>query len=460
MGISQYLKSLGYEETVLMEAKIAEWWGWYTAVNDWYSSTEYSPTARRTYKVERQTIKPARMVCQEWASLLMNERTGVVCEDDVVNEWLTAHLEETRFFSRSQSLIERTFALGTGAWALRVAGIVDGARTSPDAKVIVQRYDARQIRPLSYDEDTCTECAFTSKVVIGGKPLDQLQIHRLLDGRYVVETAFFDKNGKLVDVPGIAPYLDTKKDVPAFALIRPNLENTHSDYSPMGVSVFDDAIGAVKLVDVAVDNTYKDIYLAQKMLFLDERMIETDAKGNSVVPRAADQQLFRKTEVDSGKLIEEYNPDMRIADNRLALTTGLELLGKRTGMGDDYFSIEQSGAMKTATEVISEQSLLFRNVRKHENLLSPAVSAIVAGIISLTREVRGVSLPDPGVITVRFDDSIIEDSDAERKRDLSDMAAGVMQPWEYRAKWYAEDEATARASLVGTEPPPPGASGF
>lgn len=39
---------------------------------------------------------------------------------------------------------------------------------------------------------------------------------------------------------------------------------------------------------------------------------------------------------------------------------------------------------------------------------------------------------------------------------MDEVAAGLMQGWEYRRKWYGEDEETARAAAgkgSGSEPP-------
>ena len=46
-----------------------------------------------------------------------------------------------------------------------------------------------------------------------------------------------------------------------------------------------------------------------------------------------------------------------------------------------------------------------------------------------------------------WDDSVITDAETERMRDKDDVSMGIMQPWEYRAKWYREDEATAKAMV-------------
>lgn len=63
----------------------------------------------------------------------------------------------------------------------------------------------------------------------------------------------------------------------------------------------------------------------------------------------------------------------------------------------------------------------------------------------------GVELPDEGLMRVTFDDSIITDTTAEKRPDMDEVAAGLLEPWEYRAKWRGEDEATARtAARLGT----------
>ena len=157
------------------------------------------------------------------------------------------------------------------------------------------------------------------------------------------------------------------------------------------------ALGAVQLLDEALNDTWSDLDIGQKMLFLDERM--------------------------------------------------LELLAKRCGFGPCYYSLDKAGqGIRTATEVASDNSELMRNVVKHELAISPAIERICEAVIALGRTVHGHALPDvAGRVRVVFDDSIIEDTEAQRRRDREEVSAGLMKPWEYRVKWNAEDEETARA---------------
>jgi len=46
-----------------------------------------------------------------------------------------------------------------------------------------------------------------------------------------------------------------------------------------------------------------------------------------------------------------------------------------------------------------------------------------------------------------FKDSILTDEETERKQDIQDLNLGILQAWEYRMKWYGEDEKTAKKNL-------------
>ena len=91
----------------------------------------------------------------------------------------------------------------------------------------------------------------------------------------------------------------------------------------------------------------------------------------------------------------------------------------------------------------SDNSALMRNVRRHEQALAGTLSGICHALLAVARTL-GEALPDEGEVRVGFDDSIITDTAAEKKQDMAEVAAGLMHAWEYRAKWYGEDEASAK----------------
>lgn len=60
----------------------------------------------------------------------------------------------------------------------------------------------------------------------------------------------------------------------------------------------------------------------------------------------------------------------------------------------------------------------------------------------------GKSVPDEGDVRVLSDDSIIQDTEAEKERVMKEVTAGLMLPWEYRARWYGESEDVAKRNVA------------
>ena len=68
-------------------------------------------------------------------------------------------------------------------------------------------------------------------------------------------------------------------------------------------------------------------------------------------------------------------------------------------------------------------------------------------IIRLGQTAGAKGLTEDIEITIDFDDSIIEDKQAERNQDMRDVGAGIMRHEEYRAKYYGETVEEALKNL-------------
>ena len=107
--------------------------------------------------------------------------------------------------------------------------------------------------------------------------------------------------------------------------------------------------------------------------------------------------------------------------------------------------------LTTATQVISENSSLFRSIKKHEILLDSALKDMVLALVYLNNTFTSnqpININGYEDITIQFDDSIIEDTEAQKASDRQDVNNGVMSKVEYRMKYYGEDEKTAKENLV------------
>ncbi len=179
--VREYLRGMGFQLPLEpMESHIRAWHEWMQACGSFYDYRD-SDGFGRVYEVHRRSIHPAMRVCREWGSLLLNDKTQVVCDDQVCTDWLQGYFEQTGFFPSAQATVVRAFGMGTGAWALWIdAGNRD---------IRIRRYDARMVIPLSWDEERVTECAFVTRAYYRGQAVDQLQMHLLGNGGGVEPSA-------------------------------------------------------------------------------------------------------------------------------------------------------------------------------------------------------------------------------------------------------------------------------
>lgn len=465
--IRQYLRDMGYVLPLdPMDEHIRVWDGWMAARGAFY---DYKDTDGfgRTYEVHRRSLHPASRVCAEWASLLLNDKTSVVCDSQKCTDWLSSFFAKTGFMAQAQATIVKAFGLGTAAWAVWL----DLDRR----KVQVRRYDARMVIPLTWDELGVYECAFVTRVFHKGRAIDQLQMHvrdmdafreagdtfatfsiskprRLLGSResgYKIVTVCFDEHGNVVEPEGVCPVVDTGCTVPTFAIVKPALDNTRVDMSPYGQSVFADAIDAIQAVDLAFDAMMNEVDVSKMRIFLSDVMFDREREGSKTVAipfGKSDCTVFRKV-MSTEDMVTEFAPPLRTEAQMQAFRIALQMLGDLCGFGISYFDFYNVGYVKTATEVSSDNSALMRNIRRHEHALEGSLSGICRSALECARNL-GERIPAEGDVHVTFDDSIITDTAAEKAQDMAEIGV-TMQPWEYRAKWYGEDEATAKKRCRG-----------
>ena len=91
---------------------------------------------------------------------------------------------------------------------------------------------------------------------------------------------------------------------------------------------------------------------------------------------------------------------------------------------------------RTATEVISSNSDLYRTVHKHEVLLEDSIKTLIKSIQFISKNIFNTNID--GDIFIDFDDSIIESDESKREQDRKDVEMGAMSLAEYRSIWYDE----------------------
>lgn len=447
--VSKEITSRGYAMPPDMSTHIAEWYQWYTATHQFYKE-RYLGVDGRSHERKKLSLRPARRVCREWASLIANEMQARSDSADA-NEWVQGYCEDTGLYALFQRGIERAFAMGTGAMALWF-----DVRDEETA-IRIRRYDAKMVLPLTWDEDGTTECAFCTRVTIKGKQAVQLQMH-VMDAEtgtyHIVTKVWRDGKPQSPEALGIIEDFDTGCAMRTFCLLSPAIDNTVQDTSPYGVSVFNDAIDTMRMLDTAWTALYDETDLLRAVLMIPDTMIdvETDEGGKKrAVPFGnREQRLYRLTQAPIGEEGKPYAfaPQMRTSSIHEVYADACAALGDECGFGSQYFQPDKTGGLKTATEVSADNSALMRNIRNHENALGKELGKLLTSLVECARLHMGAAVAEGfESVTIAWDDSIITDTQAEKTQMLAEIAAGVIPKWMYLVRFYGMSDDEAQAAM-------------
>ena len=228
---------------------------------------------------------------------------------------------------------------------------------------------------------------------------------------------------------------------------RLNIANNSDQDNPMGVAIFANSLDVLKGIDTVYDSYINEFVLGKKRIFAAPELMGTDLLGNPVFD-PNDVVFYQLPEgylKDGGKPIETVDMNLRADEHEKAINDNLNMLSMKCGFGQNHYKFE-NGSVQTATQVISENSDMYRSINKHELILEAVLDELIRIIVRLG-EVLGVDTDPDTEIVVNFDDSIIEDKQSERQSDRQDVSMGVMSHAEYRAKWYGETLEEAQSNL-------------
>ncbi len=471
MDIFSYFKNKGIDTlNPTFYRQIEVWRSWYNSnVRKFHRYKVYRGNGT-SVNCNRYSLGMAKKVCEDMADLLLNEKVTITLSDQTTDTFVKNVLESNTWEELGNEFQEWKAALGTVAYVVYVKdAVVDEAGNMTGGNVGINYVEAAHIYPTSWQNKVVTECIFTFPKTYKRKKYVHFQYHRLEDvfgenrKQYVIENTVVENTtgaGKELtpdeweQIPafsGLAERIETGSDQPLFVIDRLNMVNNADEdtTNPMGVALFANGIDVIKKIDLEYDSYANEFSLGRKRIFVAPEMLTTD-NGNAVfdpndtVFYELPEDYFKNSE--SKEAMHEVNMELRIEEHSKAINDDLNYLSLKCGFGTDRYKFE-GGQVKTATEVISENSDMYRTLQKHELVLERVLIQLIKTIIRVGISMGISGLQENTAVTISFDDSIIEDKTTERQNDRQDVAMGAMGLAEYRAKWYGETPEQAQQNL-------------
>ncbi|QOV18923.1 phage portal protein [Blautia liquoris] len=468
MNIIKYLNKAG-QDTVSS--------GFYTLIELWQSWYEGNVKKFHRYKMyngknkincRRLSMGMAKKLSEDIADLLLNERVQITIQDKNTSEFVMKVLDDNNFSVMGSVYQERKAYTGTVAYVPYLDNIEvdENGNMIGEGNVKINYVSAENIFPLSWNNGYISECAFVFPKVIGSRKYVHVQIHKQESSQYVIENHVVEcsaGSGKEIpreewkNLKGFESMVDkifTGSNERQFVIDRLNIANNYDSSSPMGVAVFANSLDVLQGLDTVYDSYINEFVLGKKRIFAAPEMLGEDLNGNPVFD--PDDVVFYQLPdgalKDGGKPLEEINMTIRAEEHEKAINDNLNMLSMKCGFGQNRYKFD-NGSVQTATQVISENSDMYRSVNKHELILESVIDELIRIIARLGQVLKQPVNPDTAVV-VDFDDSIIEDKVAERQSDRQDVSMGAMTLAEYRAKWYGETEQEAAKHVIDDTPDP------
>jgi A118 family predicted phage portal protein len=418
------------------------WRDIYTGEPKWKTYTTQGLSGKKTNY--RFLMNGGKMLCQELAGLVFAEPPTFGVDDDV-----RELLDKNRFNENGRVWLEYALALGSGVlkWLVK------------DGELVIDWVQAGDFIPVSYDSRGVYEADFLSTTVHDDKEFKVIEQHRQESDGYRISLEVYENIGnddfRKVD-PGRAGLEQSEWIVPTkmFEVWKTPVANSVSMGSPFGMSIFGTAVDTIQQLDMAGDYLTEEIITSGRKIIIGHSMLQRHfPSSKNDKPSMAYYDKNEKVYVAFDDAEKEsmqptaINFDLRIDEITQTINTLLAILSKQSGCSDSFLSLDGK-SMKTATEVISENSKTFRMKKNIENSLTYTILNFLDSLKIIGAEC-GIKTTNMEYY-IDWDDSVIEDrnSRANYWNTRVQAGTGLLEDALIELDGLSEEEAVIKAKQI------------
>lgn len=437
-----------------METYITQWESWYQGnVKNFHNYFIYN--GQRKVKQTRYTMNMAKEISEDWSDILWSEKCEISLKDDENQQQLDELIDKLDVYTLINQSIEKSGALGTAA---AVVGVYDIAQSddgmiidTSEAKTRIDLVDIDCIYPLSWDNTGIHECAFGSVAFKNGEKYIILSVHKKDEGGnyHILNHLFKDTNGALSEITDENTLTDfnTGSNKKWFAIFKPLITNNIFQNSPFGIPHYANAIDNLKAVDMTFDALKNEIKDGRRRTFVRADMLNYEDGTQKLTFDPEDTTIYAlPSGATKDDLIQSDSDDLRTDKQIATLNMNLNILGNKVGFGENHYHFDGSN-LSTATAVVSSNSKLFRRKKKLEIGYESAIYDLITAMCYASSEFGQYNIDTEGMV-IQFDDSIVEDKEAESGRALREKNAGIISAVEYRERIFGETEEIAAEAIA------------
>ena len=379
-------------------------------------------------------------------------------DQDKLHDFVAKVLEENNFNTKMLEAIEQAAALGGEALKVwyEVKHDADGNEIPNSGRIKIGYCMADQFVPTAWDNAEVTEGVFVQRTAKNGYYYTRLEWHKWNALTYVITNELYkaeiSPNGtETQDILGfryplnaLYPYLDESTELQGFekslfSYFRTPTANNLDDNSPLGISIYANAMDTLHAIDIAYDSFVREFRLGKKRIIVPSRMVKhviDPVTGNRVRYFDATDETYEALSTDDPDSlhIQDNSVELRVEEHVAGINAFLNILCLQVGLSAGTFSFDAKNGLKTATEVVSENSKTYKTVKNFQNMIKPAIVRLVENIIAVASlydlEYDGEkieSLAQKGYeVSIVLDDGITQDRQTNINEGMALVNAKLM----------------------------------
>ena len=265
---------------------------------------------------------------------------------------------------------------------------------------------ADQFVPTAWDNTQVTDGVFISRQAKDGYYYTRLEWHKW-DGLtyWISNEAYrseYKQNGakEPQDILGFRyplnaayPFLDEQTPLQGlstslFAYYRPAIANNLDDDSPLGVSIYANALSTLKALDICYDSFVQEFRLGRKRIIVPAQCLRTvqdpiTKESRRFFDATDEAYVALKTDDTDALKIQDNTVSLRVGEHEQAINALLSILCLQVGFSAGTFTFDRAQGLKTATEVISENSKTYKTIKSNQLQIKAAIDRVVDAIVQV-----------------------------------------------------------------------------
>lgn len=370
-------------------------------------------------------LNTAKVLCDCFSDLTFSEQVEITIDDETYQKYIDKQLNVNGFWKKIPDLLSIAYALG--GCCIKVF--------AENGKPRIDYIHADKFIPAGWNGAGIFDGIFSSVTISGGKYYTLIERQSVGKAEYKLFKS--DTSGSLgsetelsvlyKDLPQEVKYGGT---VPMFSYFKPAVSNNAEYDVPLGMSIYANSLDTLKALDVAFDSFSREFILGKKRIIIPASCVRTVTDTDTGEPvryfDANDEAFVALNVEDAEKFkITDNTIELRVEEHVAAINAYLNILCFQVGLSAGTLSFDAVQGVKTATEVVSQDSKTQRTIKSNKNLLTEMIEGLVHSLITL-----GVFLgdlnPKDYTVTVGWQDNVVIDDNTLIDNTIKTFSAGLL----------------------------------